>query len=74
MSEMSTQEKRLFEQGYVTVAYTAELLSVHIATVHRYIQSEKVKATQIGNKYYIKLDSIVEYLGPEASKLLGLTA
>ncbi len=42
----------------LTIAETAEMLSVHIRTIHRYIKANKLSAVKIGGAWRIDTDDI----------------
>lgn len=73
MENEVNQEERMAAAGYITARAAATLMGVHFATVHRYLDDNKLRGTKAGDRHYVELMSIVEYLGPVASKALGIT-
>lgn len=67
-----TQEEKMGTSGYVTVARCAEMMGVHFATVHRNLDDKKIHGCKVGGRQYVLVESIVEYLGEEASRALGI--
>jgi hypothetical protein len=66
------QEKLLAAKGYVTASYVAEKLGRRLPSVYQMATAGKVESIRIGRAWYIKLTSLIEFVGPEAARLLGL--
>lgn len=75
MSEMNytRQEVAMLERGYASVRIAADKIAVHISTIYRLIETDKLRGVKIGTKQYIEIKSILEHVGTEGAKLLGLT-
>lgn len=71
-NDMSPQEQRMFEQGYLTAATAAEKLGIHVATIYRLVKTGKLREVGIGTRSYIHVDSMVDYAGLEGSVALGI--
>lgn len=66
------QEVAMLAKGYASVRIVADKIQVHFSTVYRLIQAEKLRGIQVGSKHYVEIKSLLEHVGPEAAKLLGL--
>lgn len=74
MSGMSKIETAMLEQGWITVANAADKLGVSRATAYRLVNEDTLKTTMSAGKTYVSIASCREYLGPLASKSMGLSA
>lgn len=68
-----TQADLMRQEGYLSAAEAAESSGVAVTTVHRWLSQGKVEGTQVGSYWYVSKDSLVEYLGPIASRAAGLS-
>lgn len=67
-------EAKLRAQGFVPVAHVASKLAMNPGSVYRWIAEKEVVSMKLGNKRFIKLDSVVKKVGAEAAAALGLIA
>lgn len=70
--KLTKQEEAMLAKGFASVRIVAEKMQVHFSTVYRLIEQNKVRGIKAGVKQYVEIKSVVEYLGPEAAKLLGM--
>ncbi len=61
----------MLQKGYVSSRETTRRIGKSIATVYHLVKQEKLKAVRIGRSYFISLESIKAYLGPEADAILN---
>lgn len=67
-----TRDSTLERKGYVTVKEAAERCQQAQSTVYRWLDTGAVEGLQVGRSRYVKLASLVEFIGKDAAKLLGL--
>jgi len=74
--DSNTKQARLRAQGYVTAHEAADLMGVHVVTVHKLIEGKKLEALQVPAQrfgaWFVRRASIVAHLGPEAARALGI--
>ena len=66
------QKHKMEARGYIQMAEAARLIGVDQSTVWRWIQQQKVEATQVGDTWYVTRSSLAKHLGPEGAKALGV--
>jgi len=66
------QSEAMATQGYMTAMEAAEKAGVNIATVYRWVEAEKIDGLKAGKHWYVKVQSLIDHLGPELAKALGL--
>jgi hypothetical protein len=64
----TTMEKR----GLVSVAVAAERSGYTAQHLGRLLRSGEVQGERVVRRWFVSLASLAKYLGPEASKALGL--
>ena len=69
---MPTQAEMLKTQGWVTVSDAAKRIGRHVTTVYRLIETKQVQELRVGQSRYVRWVSLVQFLGPNAAKALGL--
>jgi len=60
------------KRGYHPVPDVAASLHVAPSTVYRWLDDSKIEGTQVGAARYVKLASVVKYVGPQAAAAFGL--
>lgn len=69
----SELDRKMMEQGYLSVAMVAEKLGVHIATIYRKLELGELKGREIIGRKYVELESAVKLAGgTENARLVGL--
>lgn len=68
------QSELMRAKGYVPAPEVARRIGRDVTTVYDLIQRKELRGMQVGRSWYVEAKSVTEYLGPEASKLLGITA
>lgn len=68
MNQVQMMEK----EGYMPAAKAAVAAHVAVTTIYRWIEAEKIEGTKVGDYWYVTTDSLIERLGPVASKAAGL--
>lgn len=66
------QSEAMASRGYMTAMEAASKAGVNIATVYRWVEAKKVEGLKAGKHWYVKVNSVVDHLGPELSKAMGL--
>ena len=66
------QEAHLREKGYIPAQQVIDKVGMHHATLYRWIQKKKIKGIKVGLKHYVKLTSLIQFLGEEAAQEFGL--
>ncbi len=59
-------------RGLVTVSAAADLAHVARSTIYRWLEAGKLKSQETGLGIFVKRASLLEHLGPEACKALGI--
>ncbi len=59
--------------GYLLVAEAARKIDVAPSTIYRWVEEEKVEGYREGYRRYVKWDTILQHLGPQAVKVRGLS-
>lgn len=71
--KLTPQQFTLLSKGWAPPKLVATKIGVHIATVYRLIKEGELEAQKIGKHQYVKLTSVVTYVGgEEAARLLNL--
>jgi hypothetical protein len=69
---LSPQAKLLEEHGYITAANASRLMKNEVLTIYRWIDAEIVKGACIGERKYVKVQSLIDHVGPEMADIFGL--
>lgn len=72
MTRQTKQTEIMRSKGYISASETAEKVGKSIATIYRWLEEGFVEGTQLGRSWFVKLDSLIKYLGPESAEMLGL--
>lgn len=76
MSDALDIKDKMRKKGYATADEVAHLIGRSVPTVHQLGHTEKIKCVRIGDGpralAFYEWSSVLEYLGPEAAKLLDL--
>ena len=72
MLENKLLDAKMAQRGYHTVAWYSERTGFDQSTVKKWCHRSLVEFLKVGNRNYLKLDSVVAMLGLEASQELGL--
>lgn len=67
-----TTEAMMRAKGYITAAHAAELVGKTLGTVYNWIAAEKIEGLTVARARYVRLSSLVQHIGPEGAKALGL--
>lgn len=70
---MSNLNEIMLAKGYVPARAVAEKMGVHISGVYRLINEEKLEEVRVGTRRFVLIKSLIDYVGPEAAQLLGMT-
>ena len=54
--------------GYVTAKYVAAKLGKNVSTIYRWLDSGQITGMRVGKLRYVKIESLIGYLGPDAAK------
>jgi predicted site-specific integrase-resolvase len=63
---------KMKDDGWLLISEAAELVGIGIPTMYRWCQAGNVKTVTVGACRYIEVKSLVTFLGPDASKALGI--
>ena len=66
------QREMLALKGYITAAEAAKLAGMSIYSIYRWIESERVKSMTVQKARYVLRKSLLDYLGPDLVRTLGL--
>ena len=66
------QIAKMAEQGYIPASEAAEALGVSVFTLYRWAGTNKVTGVKVGIHWFFERKSLLDYVGPQAAKLLGL--
>ena len=53
------------ESSFLTIKEVAEKLRISLATVHRYLKTNKLKSILLGNRRLISLEQLNDFLNTE---------
>lgn len=59
-------------RGLVPVSEAAKLAHVERSTIYRWIDADKIVAETTGLGVFVKRKTLIDHLGPEACKALGI--
>lgn len=65
-------EVKMREQGYLRFSVACKLLGKTLDYLHHQRKAGKIECTRVGHPWYVKVDSLALFLGPVASRALGL--
>jgi len=71
--KLSDQEEVMFAQGYLPVRVVAKKIKMDVSSVHRLVRQEKLAGTNVGSRRYVKIESVVQYLGNAVAHILGFS-
>jgi len=69
--KLSEQEEVMLQEGYLPARIVAKKMKMDVSSVHRLVRQGKLVGVQVGSKRYIKIDSVISYLGIAGAKILG---
>lgn len=72
--EKNQQPDALANRGYLLAADVAAKTRMHIGSVYRWCALGEVESVKLGNVRWIKITSLIDKLGVDAAKALGITA
>lgn len=61
------------QRGYISAPDAAKLIGHAQSTLYRWIDDGLIEGVEIAASRYIKVESLIKHLGPDAVKLLGFT-
>lgn len=73
MKPLSEREMGYVKEGYVPVRLAADKTQRHPTTIQRLMRDGVLKFKQDGQQRFVSVNSLIDYLGPEAAKRYGLT-
>ena len=59
-------------KGYISAPVAAEKCHVSKSTMYRWMEEGLVESIEVGHAKFVKLKSLKDHLGKEASEVLGL--
>jgi hypothetical protein len=72
--ELTELEKQMLKRGYASVRLVVLKIGRSHATVLRLLHQGELKGMLVGRSMnFIEIESVQKYMGPKATKLLGLT-
>ncbi len=58
--------------GYIPASEAAKAAGVAVQTIYKWIEGGKVVGAKSADHWYVKADSLAEYIGPIAAEAAGL--
>lgn len=68
--EETAAEKKLRLAGYIPSQEAAKLLSVHIATIYRWVESGELKSVKFASKKWVLKAGLAKVVGPDVAEIL----
>lgn len=65
------QVATMIRHGYMPAVEVANKLGVSLTTVGRWADQSAVEAETIGGRRYVKISSLLEYIGPTQAQIFG---
>jgi len=59
-------------QGYVSASEAAQKVGRSVHTIYRWQEDGIIESVNIGGHHFVKIKSLIDYLGVDAAELLGV--
>ena len=69
----SNQAARMRTKGYISASEVSRMVGVTPAAISGWIERGNVRALHVGGRVYVEVNSVLQYLGPQAAAALGVT-
>lgn len=66
------QEAKMRAEGYLSVSEIAKACGITRAAIGGWVKRRTVEYIRVGRRVYVKRTSLLEYLGPNGSAILGI--
>ena len=72
----ASQKELMRAKGYIPVSEAAKRVGLSVWRIYELLNEERLKGMTVGGgphaRRYVESKSLIDYMGPEASKALGL--
>ncbi len=69
---MEAQAEMMEQAGYLPAPVAARKAGVTVYTIYRWIKGQEIEATKVSDRWYVKVASLAEKLGPVCARAAGL--
>jgi len=69
----SNQVQLMAKRGYIPAMDAARRIGRHVTTIYELLKNDKLGGLKVGGSWYVQFGSLIDYLGPDAARALGLT-
>ena len=71
---MASQAEMMRNRGYITAQEVFKRTGIPVAQVYKLLKDGRLTGIDIASRHYVLYTSLVEYIGVEAARVIGLTA